>query len=394
MKNTTSGMTSVYSAIAAPTGGILLLPTALILLCQSGIARAEDYFDPAALEFANPQQKTADLHYFAKTGGQQPGTYPVSIWVNNQEIAQSEVTFVDSNGALQPQLTPAQLAEYGVNVSAFPAFNTLHEGEPFTRIERYIPDASSRFDFATQRLNLSIPQAAMNVQSRGYVDPARWDEGIPAAFVNYNLTGSQTRQSDDNSRSSYLNLRSGVNFGAWRLRNVSSMEYDRTRRWNSQSTWLQRDLKSLKSLLRMGDTFTSGDVFDSVQFRGVQLMSDDEMLPDSQRGFAPTIRGMAHSNAKVTISQHGYVIYETFVSPGAFAINDLYPTAQSGDLEVQVKESDGSVRTFTQPFSAVPFMLREGRVKFSLSAGRYHSGQSQTPSPTFLQGTLFYGLPA
>ena len=394
MKNTTSGMTSVYSAIAAPTGGILLLPTALILLCQSGIARAEDYFDPAALEFANPQQKTADLHYFAKAGGQQPGTYPVSIWVNNQEIAQGEVTFVDSNGELRPQLTPAQLAEYGVNVSAFPAFNTLHEGEPFTRIERYIPDASSRFDFATQRLNLSIPQAAMNVQSRGYVDPARWDEGIPAAFVNYNLTGSQTRQSDDNSRSSYLNLRSGVNFGAWRLRNVSSMEYDRTRRWNSQSTWLQRDLKSLKSLLRMGDTFTSGDVFDSVQFRGVQLMSDDEMLPDSQRGFAPTIRGMAHSNAKVTISQHGYVIYETFVSPGAFAINDLYPTAQSGDLEVQVKESDGSVRTFTQPFSAVPFMLREGRVKFSLSAGRYHSGQSQTPSPTFLQGTLFYGLPA
>lgn len=33
-------------------------------------------------------------------------------------------------------------------------------------------------------------------------------------------------------------------------------------------------------------------------------------------------------------------------------------------------------------------------MKFSLSAGRYHSGQSRTPSPTFLQGTLFYGLPA
>jgi outer membrane usher protein len=168
------------------------------------------------------------------------------------------------------------------------------------------------------------------------------------------------------------------------------MEYDRTRRWNSQSTWLQRDLKSLKSLLRMGDTFTSGDVFDSVQFRGVQLMSDDEMLPDSQRGFAPTIRGMAHSNAKVTISQHGYVIYETFVSPGAFAINDLYPTAQSGDLEVQVKESDGSVRTFTQPFSAVPFMLREGRVKFSLSAGRYHSGRARRHRRRFCRDAILW----
>lgn len=156
---------------------------------------------------------------------------------------------------------------------------------------------------------------------------------------------------------------------------------------------LQRDVRSLKSLLRIGDTYTTGDVFDSIQFRGVQLMSDDEMLPDSQRGFAPTIRGVAHSNAKVTVSQHGYVIYETFVSPGAFAISDLYPTSQSGDLEVKVTESNGAVRTFTQPYSAVPYMLREGRGKFSLSAGRYHSGES-VRSPEFLQGTLFYGLTA
>jgi outer membrane usher protein len=56
---------------------------------------------------------------------------------------------VEENGALQPVLTVAQLAELGVNVSAFTAFNTLHDGETFTRIEHYIPDASSRFDFAT-----------------------------------------------------------------------------------------------------------------------------------------------------------------------------------------------------------------------------------------------------
>ncbi len=294
-------------------------------------------------------------------------------------------------------LTPGQLADYGVNVSAFPAFQTLHEGETFTRIEKFIPDASSRFTFANQRLTLSIPQAAMNVQSRGYVDPSRWDDGVPAAFVDYYFSGAQIKNADDgeSSRSDYLNLRSGVNLGAWRLRNVSSMQYDQQRRhWDTQSTWLQRDVRSLKSLLRIGDTYTTGDVFDSIPFRGVQLMSDDEMLPDSQRGFAPTIRGVAHSNAKVTVSQHGYVIYETFVSPGAFAISDLYPTSQSGDLEVKVTESNGSVRTFTQPYSAVPFMLREGRGKFSLSAGRYHSGADTVRSPEFLQGTLFYGLSA
>ena len=75
-----------YSVMAVPIRGALgaaALPTLLFFLCQSATAWADDYFDPAALEFANPQQKMADLHYFAKSGGQQPGTYPVTIWVNN-----------------------------------------------------------------------------------------------------------------------------------------------------------------------------------------------------------------------------------------------------------------------------------------------------------------------
>lgn len=358
------------------------------------MVRAEDYFDPAALELSSPQQKTADLHYFATAGGQQPGTWPVTIWVNDQQVSEGNITFVEEDGTLAPVLTAAQLAEYGVNVSAFSSFERLHDGETFTRIDQYIPDASSRFDFPTQRLNLSIPQAAMNVQREGDIDPARWDEGISAAFVDYTLSGAQTGQSTHNGRSTFLNLHSGVNLGPWRLRNTSSMQYDSTRRWQSLSTYLQRDVAPLKSQLRIGDTYTSGEVFDSVQFRGVQLKSNEEMLPDSQRGFAPVIRGVAHSNAKVTISQHGYVIYETYVSPGAFAIKDLYPTAQSGDLEVNVKESDGSERTFTQPFSSVPFMLREERVKYSLSAGGFHAGKDESRTPAFIQSTLFYGLPA
>ncbi|VEB01565.1 type 1 fimbriae anchoring protein FimD [Klebsiella pneumoniae] len=400
MKRITTARVREYALLPVTAGRAVALATVpTMMFCLSPLSRAlaDDYFDPAALEFADPQQQTSDLHYFAKPGGQQPGTYPVTVVVNDQELGQADITFVDDGGQLRPVLTPGQLAEYGVNVSAFPAFQALHEGETFTRIEKFIPDASSRFSFANQRLTLSIPQAAMNVQSRGYVDPSRWDDGVPAAFVDYYFSGAQIKNADEgeSSRSNYLNLRSGLNLGAWRLRNISSMQYDQQRRhWDTQSTWLQRDVRSLKSLLRIGDTYTTGDVFDSIQFRGVQLMSDDEMLPDSQRGFAPTIRGVAHSNAKVTVSQHGYVIYETFVSPGAFAISDLYPTSQSGDLEVKVTESNGAVRTFTQPYSAVPYMLREGRGKFSLSAGRYHSGGESVRSPEFLQGTLFYGLTA
>lgn len=77
----------------------------------------------------------------------------------------------------------------------------------------------------------------------------------------------------------------------------------------------ERDLTRWQSELTLGDTFTSGDVFDAVQFQGISLASSDAMLPDSQKGFAPTIRGIARTNARVTVRQNGYVLYQTYVTP-------------------------------------------------------------------------------
>ncbi|MGS9140310.1 fimbria/pilus outer membrane usher protein, partial [Salmonella enterica subsp. enterica serovar Infantis] len=76
-------------------------------------------------------------------------------------------------------------------------------------------------------------------------------------------------------------------------------------------------------------------------------------LPDRQRAVAPVIRGIAKSNAEVTVEQNNYVMYRTFVQPGAIEINDLYPTSPSGDLTVTIKASAGSEQKFVQPFSSV-----------------------------------------
>jgi outer membrane usher protein len=123
------------------------------------------------------------------------------------------------------------------------------------------------------------------------------------------------------------------------------------------------------------------------------MATDDSMYPDSQRGFAPVIRGVASTNARVSIRQNGYTVYETFVSPGAFAIDDLYPVYSSGDLNVTVTEADGSNRTFTVPYSSVPVLQREGRIKYSLTAGRYSASGDSYNDPEFIQGTLAWGLP-
>jgi outer membrane usher protein len=69
--------------------------------------------------------------------------------------------------------------------------------------------------------------------------------------------------------------------------------------------------------MTLGDSSTDADVFEGVPFRGAMLASDDDMLPESLRGYAPVVRGIARTNAQVIIRQNGYEIYQTYVAPGA-----------------------------------------------------------------------------
>ncbi|WP_449262717.1 FimD/PapC N-terminal domain-containing protein, partial [Escherichia coli] len=111
-------------------------------------------------------------------------------------------------------------------VDSFPALK-MSPPEACVAFDEIIPQATSRFDFNTQTLHLSFPQAAMMMTARGTVDPSRWDEGIPALLLDYSFSGSNGRNegtgssSDSASDSYYLNLRSGLNVGPWRLRNNS-----------------------------------------------------------------------------------------------------------------------------------------------------------------------------
>ena len=52
----------------------------------------------------------------------------------------------------------------------------------------------------------------------------------------------------------------------------------------------------------------------------------------------PVVRGVANTNAKVSIKQNGYTIYQITVPAGPFVINDLYASGYSGDLTVEIKK--------------------------------------------------------
>ncbi|MBG0619424.1 fimbrial biogenesis outer membrane usher protein [Enterobacter roggenkampii] len=376
----------------------LLIAFALAGSMQNAMAR--DYFNPDLVELDNPQNGgKADLAAF-EAGSQAPGTYHVDVMLDNELVDTRDIEFKTSGapndeGKLEPCLTVEQLKEWGVKTELFPALAV--DNERCANLHA-IPSASTEFQFGAQRLLISIPQAAISRQARGYVPPEQWDDGITAALLNYSLSGANNRSrngSSDTSNTQYANLRPGINIGPWRLRNYTtwSRDEDGKDKWDSVYTYAQRAIVPLKAQMTLGDSTAPADVFDSMPFRGAQLASDDDMQPDSLKGYAPVVRGIARTNAQVIVRQNGYEIYQTYVAPGAFEITDMYPTGGAGDLQVTIKEADGSIQQFTVPFASLPVLQREGRFKYAVTGGQYRSYNSSVDKTPFAQITGIYGLP-
>lgn len=349
------------------------------------VAWARDYFNPAFIENHGQASRTSvDLSTFDNDKSQLPGTYYVTININKTEIGARNVDFQlatlsDGQQALQGCLRLQELKDNGVKTDLFPTL----ESEKGCVDLSVIPGASQRFDFQQQALSVSIPQLYIANNARGYVPPEKWQEGITALMLNYSFSGYKeygSSEDSDDAESKYLALQPGFNLGPWRFRNYSnwSSNNGESGSWNSVYNYLQRDIIALKSQFTAGDSNTPSDVFDSVPFRGLQLTSDDQMQPNSQRGYAPTIRGIARSNAQVIVRQNGYIAYQTAVSPGEFEINDMFPTGSNGDYDVTVKETDGSEQHFIVPYSSLPILQRTGRAKYSVTVGKYRDYNNHT----------------
>lgn len=364
----------------------------VILLTWVQNSSAREVFNYRLLESGASESELEALKHFSDNNGLVPGKYRVDVYMNNQHIARRDITFVfdTKSQKLLPLLTKKDYVSMGVNSKASATFLALSDDATVENIENFIPSSSVQFQQDSLRLSLSVPQIAMNSSAAGFIDPQLWDNGLPMIFTNYYFNGAQNWQDDNNENDKYLSLSNGANLGPWRLRN--DLNYS-DGHWQNVDTYLWRNISALTSKLTMGDSWTGSDVFDSFQFRGIKLESNDNMLPYSMRGFAPVIRGVARTNAQVTIRQNNYVIYQSYVSPGPFELHDVSPITSGGDMEVTVKESDGSEQTYIQASASVPIMRRQGSMSYSLVGGKYRSSDSNADEPKFIQGTLIYGLP-
>lgn len=347
-------------------------------LC-SGSAEASQQIEFNADVLDAVDRKNIDLSRFNNAGYIMPGAYTMSIYINKRYLPEQVVEFYidESEGSDSRACITNELVEkIGFKSSTQNKIQWWHNGQCLD--EKTLNGFSVSSDLATSALYLNIPQAHLEYSDVNWDPPSLWDDGINGIIFDYNLNVRNQHQQREGRDLFSLNGNglTGANLGPWRLRADWQAQYNHLSggQQNSQNKidWTRyyayRAITSLKSKLMLGENFLDSNMFDSFRFTGASLTSDDNMLPPNLRGYAPEVVGIANTNAKITISQQGRVIYMTTVAAGPYRIQDIND-AISGELNVKVEEQDGRVQEYTVNTSNIPYLTRPGSIRYKIATG-------------------------
>lgn len=333
------------------------------------------------------------------------GTYTVDVILNGNNRGKRSIPFknITNNKRADACFTREQIESLGIipddrqgdqpdeNQNNLSDDNTCHP------LNFYVSYAKDYYNTADLSLNITVPQASLEQQNADYIDPSRWDEGVTALFVDYNLNSYVSNSKTGDSKNTYyntnINWTAGFNYEGWRFRNRSNSVWSKNKSFSNKNIQLyaETDITPWKSRLTLGETFTGGRIFDSYGIRGAIIGSNTRMQPDSLNNFTPIISGIADSNARILIRQNNYTIYETTVTPGPFEIQNYGAVGTNGTLQLVIIEADGREKVRDIVFSAPPMMLHPGTIQYSLSAGELRD-TSTGSSPVIAEGEFLQGI--
>ncbi|EMQ5629717.1 outer membrane usher protein, partial [Escherichia coli] len=301
-------------------------------------------------------------------------------------------------------LPPELIAQFGFKDDFAKSLQWGHDGQCLKTDQ--IGGMEIKGDLSQSALLVSVPQAYLEYTDDDWDPPSRWDEGIPGLIADYSIN-AQTRHENggDDTNDISGNGTVGVNVGPWRLRADWQSDYQHTRsnddgdtddsgtqknwEWSRYYAW--RALPSLKAKLSLGEDYLNSDIFDGFSYIGGSISTDDQMLPPNMRGYAPDISGVAHTTAKVTVTQMGRVIYETQVPAGPFRIQDIGDSV-SGTLHVRIEEQNGQVQEYDVSTASMPFLTRPGQVRYKVTMGRPQNWDHQVAGSFFSGGEASWGI--
>lgn len=371
-----------------------------ILIFSADVAANQIEFNTDLLDVKD--KESIDSGIFKSTGYIMPGDYFMQVIVNDQLIGERNVSFIEKgNGKSEFCLNTNIIDELGLTTDKRDMLKKAMIENCYDL--NVLPGVVVKASVSTDTLSISIPQAYRDYSNSNWDPPTRWEDGINGAILDYSLNLQHGRTGKNDSKlSSFSGYGvTGVNIGSWRLRADWQGRYEESSSEtvvNDDSSDIEfnrvyayRALKDQQAKLALGELDLGSSMFDSFQFTGVSVVSEEDMLPPSLRGYAPEVVGIARTNAKVVISQQGRVIYETQVAAGPFRIQDLN-SGTTGSLDVKVEESDGSIQQFQVNTANIPYLSRPGSVRFKLNSGRANSSTHNANGPAFASGEFSWGI--
>ena len=183
-----------------------------------------------------------------------PGEYSLDVYVNGNWFGKHRIIFkaLDNKENAFTCFTQKSLIEYGVKTDALKKHNEQLSSAPCQKIDAWVEDAYYEYDSSRLRIDISIPQVAMQKNAQGYVDPSVWDRGINAAFLSYNASAYKTfdkMQGHEERTNAFTSINTGANILDWQLRHNGQWQWqDKSN--NNETTTNQNNYESISTYLQ------------------------------------------------------------------------------------------------------------------------------------------------
>ncbi|HHQ4663631.1 TPA: fimbria/pilus outer membrane usher protein [Aeromonas veronii] len=390
------------SAVYFPTRSFLVV---FIILFSGGLLASEDELEFEA-SFMRQGKNGASPIVFQYQNAIIPGRKTVDVYINDRLVERQEVDFVENTDkkSVSPCFSQTKLHAFGIKTHLYEGWSSSLDEEDDSAtpqaqcdsLTARIPMSRIDYDETHQVLRLTVPQEAVNSERFQMISPLEWDNGTPSLRANYSgyvykvkQKGSAETTANNTSTNSFFSLNTIATAGPWRLYSFDTFNKG-SAGWesNHDRLYVERDIVPLQAKISMGDiySYSPSSIMGSIPLRGVNLITNERMMLESQFTYSPVIRGIAKTNARLIVRQQGNIIYSKTITPGNFAIDDLSTGQIGADLDVTVEESDGTVQRFTVPYTALPNMIRPDATRYSLSFGEFRGGYGTGDKP--LVGTL------
>lgn len=370
----------------------------LIFMLMTSTAVCAVKFDTDMLDIRDTHN--VDFSRFNNADYVMPGRYSLIIVLNDRRLGTQNVNVYPQGPGKSDTPTACLTADIIDQLTLRGAerdrLASWHQNQCYSLAA--LRGGNLRIDLSQAELNITLPQAYLDERNPDWDPPSRWDNGIPGAFIDYNLstTLNKLEQSTSETHADVFGT-VGANAGAWRFRGdyqgAMSRKSDRKEQRDFQWTrfYAYRPIPSLRARATFGEGYLDTEIFDPWRYTGVSVSNDDAMLAPDQRGYAPEVSGIAHTNARVVILQQGQIIYQSTVPAGPFRIQTL-SSVLTGKLNVRVEEQNGEVQRFDVDASAVPYLTRPGRLRYKIAVGKPSRADHRLRGPLFTMAEFSWGV--